>query len=87
MSTLSDRDADLLYLNSRSFIAAYYDMRRELRETGRIPLNDLNLLVMGAYYADVITVGKAAEILGVSILEFREKYGKFLDEFEGSYND
>jgi predicted HTH domain antitoxin len=72
MSKLNDFDCELDVRTSLEFYEAYKDLRSHLFNTRQIPKDELQLLVVSAYNNEVITIGKACELLNCTNLEFRE---------------
>jgi len=72
MSKLNDFDCELDLRTTMEMYKAYQDMRSHLFNTGRIPKDELQFLVVTAYNYEAITASKACEILNCDINQFME---------------
>jgi hypothetical protein len=78
MSRLNDLDCDRAISTSMQLYNVYKELRSHLFNTGRIPKDELKLLVVTTYNAEVITEGKACEILNCNRIEFRKMINEFI---------
>jgi len=72
LSRLNDFDCEHDIRTGLELAKAYKQMRSHLFNTCRIPKDELQVLVVNAYQNEVITTGKACELLNCDRLEFRD---------------
>ena len=83
MSKLNDLDAESILVPNTpdKLVRLWGKERRQLAKNSRVDKETLELLVCCAYHVGEITEGRAAEILDLFRLEFRDLYLKWEAEY------
>ena len=84
MSKLNDLDAESILVRNTpdKLVRLWGQERRQLAKNSRVHKETLELLVCCAYHLGEITEGRAAEILDLFRLGFRDLYLKWEQEYQ-----
>ncbi len=84
MSQLNDLDAESVLVPNTpdKLVRLWGQERRQLAKNSRVDKETLELLVCCAYHLGEITEGRAAEILDLHRLDFRDLYLKWEKKYQ-----
>ncbi len=86
MSKLNDLDAESILVPNTpdKLVRLWGQERRQLAKNSRVDKETLELLVCCTYHLGEITEGRAAEILNLFRLDFRDLYLEWKREYQGN---
>ncbi|MEL4896185.1 hypothetical protein [Crocosphaera sp. Alani8] len=84
MSKINDLDAESILVPNTpdKLVRLWGKERRDLAKNSKVDKETLELLVCSTHYLGEITQGRAAEILNLHRLEFRDLYLKWEKEYQ-----